>query len=70
MESLTEQLIVSKIVEAMIQMKKLPNQQVLVPQHFIDKNIPLDYTIRFQNTGTDTAFTVSIHRYYLAIFRY
>ena len=29
-------------------------------QHFIDKNIPLDYTIRFQNTGTDTAFTVSI----------
>jgi hypothetical protein len=42
-----------------------PNEKETKPigvgtQHFIDKNIPLDYTIRFQNTGTDTAFTVSI----------
>jgi hypothetical protein len=42
-----------------------PNDKAAKPtgvgeQHFIDKNIPLDYTIRFQNTGTDTAFTVSI----------
>lgn len=28
--------------------------------HFIEKNIALDYLIRFQNTGTDTAFTVFI----------
>lgn len=26
--------------------------------HYITKNNPLDYHIRFQNTGTDTAFTV------------
>ena len=42
-----------------------PNDKVAKPtgvgaEHFIDKNIPLDYTIRFQNTGTDTAFTVSV----------
>ena len=42
-----------------------PNDKAAKPtgvsaEHFIDKNIPLDYTIRFQNTGTDTAFTVSI----------
>ncbi len=30
------------------------------PSHFITKNTPLDYHIRFQNTGTDTAFTVVI----------
>ena len=30
------------------------------PQHFIEKNTPLEYRIRFQNTGTDTAFTVVI----------
>lgn len=29
-------------------------------EHFIDKNIPLEYTIRFQNTGNDTAFSISI----------
>ena len=28
--------------------------------HFIRKNIDLEYLIRFQNTGTDTAFTVVI----------
>ena len=30
------------------------------PNHFIENNIPLNYRIRFQNTGTDTAFTVVI----------
>ncbi len=29
-------------------------------EHFIEPNIPLDYQIRFQNTGTDTAFTVAV----------
>jgi uncharacterized repeat protein (TIGR01451 family) len=29
-------------------------------QHFIDENGEIDYTIRFQNTGTDTAFTVVV----------
>jgi uncharacterized repeat protein (TIGR01451 family) len=29
-------------------------------KHFIDQNQDLDYTIRFQNTGTDTAYTVVI----------
>ena len=27
-------------------------------QHFIEQNVDLEYRIRFQNTGTDTAFTV------------
>ncbi|TVR76436.1 MAG: T9SS C-terminal target domain-containing protein [Chitinophagaceae bacterium] len=30
------------------------------PQHFIENNIPLNYHIRFQNTGTDTAINVFI----------
>lgn len=30
------------------------------PSHFIENNIPLNYHIRFQNTGTDTAFRVMI----------
>jgi uncharacterized repeat protein (TIGR01451 family) len=30
------------------------------PEHFLAKNQPLEYKIRFQNTGTDTAFTVII----------
>lgn len=29
-------------------------------QHYINNNIPLNYHIRFQNTGTDTAFTVVV----------
>ncbi|MCH2044986.1 MAG: T9SS type A sorting domain-containing protein, partial [Saprospiraceae bacterium] len=29
-------------------------------QHYIEANTPLDYKIRFQNTGNDTAFTVVI----------
>lgn len=28
--------------------------------HYIENNIPLNYHIRFQNTGTDTAFTVVV----------
>ena len=42
-----------------------PNDKQVIPagtgeQHFTEKNIPLKYKIRFQNTGTDTAFTVII----------
>lgn len=29
-------------------------------QHYIEANTPLDYKIRFQNTGTDTAFNIVI----------
>jgi hypothetical protein len=29
-------------------------------EHIIGKNIPIEYTIQFQNTGTDTAFRVMI----------
>lgn len=29
-------------------------------QHYIEKGTPLDYKVRFQNTGNDTAFTVVI----------
>lgn len=40
-----------------------PNDKQAVPtgyaaEHFIEKNTPLQYNIRFQNTGTDTAYTV------------
>jgi len=40
-----------------------PNDKQALPlgygaQHFVAKNTDLDYTIRFQNTGTDTAYTV------------
>ncbi len=42
-----------------------PNDKSAVPkgvtdQHFIQPNTPIDYMIRFQNTGNDTAFTVVI----------
>jgi uncharacterized repeat protein (TIGR01451 family) len=42
-----------------------PNDKQAYPQgignqHFIDEKEELDYTIRFQNTGTDTAFTVVV----------
>jgi hypothetical protein len=42
-----------------------PNDKSAIPQgvqdqHYIQPNTPIDYTIRFQNTGTDTAFTVVI----------
>ncbi|MCH2045093.1 MAG: T9SS type A sorting domain-containing protein [Saprospiraceae bacterium] len=40
-----------------------PNDKTAQPegystQHYIEKNTPLNYRIRFQNTGNDTAFTV------------
>lgn len=42
-----------------------PNDKQVIPtgtgeQHFTEKNIPLNYKIRFQNTGTDTAFNIVI----------
>lgn len=42
-----------------------PNDKNAIPvgvgeEHFIERNVDLDYKIRFQNTGTDTAFTVLI----------
>lgn len=42
-----------------------PNDKQALPrgygdQHFIEANTPLEYLIRFQNTGTDTAFNVRI----------
>lgn len=42
-----------------------PNDKAATPEgvgteHFIEKNVDLKYKIRFQNTGTDTAFTVVI----------
>jgi PQQ-like domain len=40
-----------------------PNEKLAFPEgfkneHFIDQNTAIDYQIGFQNTGTDTAFTV------------
>ncbi|CAA6829610.1 MAG: internalin, putative [uncultured Aureispira sp.] len=42
-----------------------PNDKAAQPAgygspHYIDANTPLNYKIRFQNTGTDTAFTIVI----------
>lgn len=42
-----------------------PNEKTAAPegidnQHFIQKNQDIEYTIHFQNTGTDTAFTVVV----------
>lgn len=42
-----------------------PNDKMSLPkgygtQHYIEPNTDLEYRIRFQNTGTDTAFTVVI----------
>jgi fimbrial isopeptide formation D2 family protein len=42
-----------------------PNDKQAQPQgignqHYIDEGTEIDYTIRFQNTGTDTAFTVVV----------
>jgi uncharacterized repeat protein (TIGR01451 family) len=42
-----------------------PNDKAAFPEgvdneHFIEQNQPIDYKIRFQNTGTDTAFTVVV----------
>lgn len=45
-----------------------PNQKVAVPagagpDHLLAANQPLQYTIEFQNTGTDTAFRVTLYDY-------
>lgn len=42
-----------------------PNDKHATPEgygdeHFIEKNTDIEYRIRFQNTGTDTAFTVEV----------
>lgn len=42
-----------------------PNDKLAFPkgvgeEHFIEPGQPIDYLVRFQNTGTDTAFTVII----------
>lgn len=42
-----------------------PNDKRVIPsgvgaQHYVDQNIMLDYKIRFQNTGNDTAFNIVI----------
>lgn len=42
-----------------------PNDKAAFPvgygdEHFIERNTSIDYRIRFQNTGTDTAFNVVI----------
>lgn len=42
-----------------------PNDKAAEPkgyreQHLIKQNTPIDYKIRFQNTGTDTAFNITI----------
>ncbi len=42
-----------------------PNDKQAVPKgldaaHYIAPNTPLEYTIRFQNTGTDTAFNIVV----------
>lgn len=42
-----------------------PNDKAAQPvgygaQHYIDTNTAIDYKIRFQNTGTDTAFNITI----------
>lgn len=42
-----------------------PNDKAAQPagygvQHYIEQNIPIDYKVRFQNTGTDTAFNIYI----------
>ena len=42
-----------------------PNDKQAVPrgyddEHWIEPNVPIDYMVRFQNTGTDTAFKVVI----------
>ncbi len=42
-----------------------PNDKQAVPtgyntEHYIGRNVDLNYKIRFQNTGTDTAFTITV----------
>ena len=42
-----------------------PNDKLVFPEgltevHYVKPGVPLEYTIRFQNTGNDTAFTVVV----------
>ncbi len=42
-----------------------PNQKLAFPEgfteeHYIERGVPIEYVIEFQNTGTDTAFTVEL----------
>lgn len=39
---------------------KSANPTGVGPQHFIENNIPINYYVEFQNTGTDTAFNIKI----------
>jgi hypothetical protein len=39
---------------------KTPSPMGVAEEHFIYKNTDLEYLIRFQNTGTDTAFTIVV----------
>ena len=39
---------------------KQAHPQGIGSQHFIDEDTEIDYTVRYQNTGTDTAFTVVV----------
>ena len=40
--------------------QKLASPAGFGPHHLIDPNLPIEYHIDFQNTGTDTAYTVVI----------
>jgi uncharacterized repeat protein (TIGR01451 family) len=40
--------------------EKLPLPTGRGPKHFIERNEDLEYTIHFQNTGTDTAFNIVV----------
>ncbi|MEO8147495.1 MAG: T9SS type A sorting domain-containing protein [Bacteroidia bacterium] len=37
-----------------------PNEKSVLPEGALKPNVDLNYTIRFQNTGNDTAFTVTV----------
>ncbi|MFK8103615.1 MAG: T9SS type A sorting domain-containing protein [Saprospiraceae bacterium] len=42
-----------------------PNQKLAFPEgfteeHYLERGVPIEYMIEFQNTGTDTAFTVEL----------
>lgn len=39
---------------------KLANPTGIGPQHYIENDIPIDFYVEFQNTGTDTAFNIKI----------
>lgn len=39
---------------------KSANPEGITSHHFIENNIPINYYVEFQNTGTDTAFNIKI----------